>query len=111
FFYYLFLLLIPLPPRSTLFPYTTLFRSLTWLEYSIELTLGSLGFSNFLTFGSLVFFLFLATLLLFGSTIFNCAFSTRFMFDVYKMNANKVTIKEPINILCFIKTQIGRATC
>src|SRR5690606_40419846 len=30
--YYIFLSLIPPPPRSTLFPYTTLFRSNCWSE-------------------------------------------------------------------------------
>src|SRR5256885_11369514 len=32
--FYFFFLMIRRPPRSTLFPYTTLFRSLTWLGYA-----------------------------------------------------------------------------
>src|SRR5438270_1361331 len=39
-FFLFFFLLIPRPPRSTLFPYTTLFRSLSW---SISLGSGTSG--------------------------------------------------------------------
>src|SRR5262249_61454979 len=37
-FVWLFFLLIPLPPRSTLFPYTTLFRSAKDLNDAIDLS-------------------------------------------------------------------------
>src|SRR5207249_5200607 len=33
--YFSFSLLLPIPPRSTLFPYTTLFRSSSWLSARI----------------------------------------------------------------------------
>src|SRR5256885_4321352 len=34
FFFFFFFLMIRRPPRSTLFPYTTLFRSSTWMDRS-----------------------------------------------------------------------------
>src|SRR5205085_9850751 len=52
-FSFFFLLLIPRPPRSTLFPYTTLFRSLTMLA-RVK--------SFFLSFHSSASFFFLCTL-------------------------------------------------
>src|SRR3712207_8764739 len=38
-----FFLMIRRPPRSTLFPYTTLFRSLDGKEYELPVTVGSEG--------------------------------------------------------------------
>src|SRR2546425_13365189 len=40
FFFFFFFLMIRRPPRSTLFPYTTLFRSRTWSFPSLEDALG-----------------------------------------------------------------------
>src|SRR2546422_7773466 len=46
FFFFFFFLMIRRPPRSTLFPYTTLFRSLIWiLQRSTELVLKLFGLS------------------------------------------------------------------
>src|SRR5256885_7280536 len=44
-FFFFFFLMIRRPPRSTLFPYTTLFRSLYWLLDKLHGFLGNWGWS------------------------------------------------------------------
>src|SRR5206468_12831370 len=55
-FYFFFFLMIRPPPRSTLFPYTTLFRSIDKLGRKTLLLIGSLGTAACLAGVSGVFF-------------------------------------------------------
>src|SRR5687767_15901378 len=41
-FLFMFFLMIRRPPRSTFFPYTTLFRSLSMLDYQVHIKSGSM---------------------------------------------------------------------